>query len=103
MRRIREREACGLCVTMPRTFLRCYRSPDFSRRAVGFPIRPAWRAERGRSAPGRRRARACGRSGEGAVGPEAAQAVCKRIRHAVKPFAQGSWRGRRAPNGRAPC
>ena len=40
-----------------------------------------------RSAPGRRRARACGRSGEGAGGPAAAEAVCKRIRHAVKPFA----------------
>jgi hypothetical protein len=30
---------------------------------------------------------------EGPLGPEAAKAVCKRIRHAVKPFAQGSWRG----------
>ena len=27
------------------------------------------------------------------VGPEAAKAVCKRIRDAVKPFAQWTWRG----------
>ena len=40
---------------------------------------------------------------KGPLGPEAAQAVCKRIRDAVKPFAQGSWRTgvqRLSPSGR---
>jgi hypothetical protein len=31
--------------------------------------------------------------------PGAAEARCKRIRHAVKPFVVGSWRRPTAPNG----
>ena len=50
------------------------------------------RSEAGRPPVGVGRGRAAAVA-KGPLGPEAAKAVCKRIRDAVKPFAQGSWRG----------
>jgi formylglycine-generating enzyme required for sulfatase activity len=67
-------------------------------------FRPAWRAERSRSAPGRRRARACGRSGEGAARSRSRggrmQAPPRR-RQAMSRRGHGEARQRAA--GRAPC
>jgi tRNA-splicing ligase RtcB len=67
---------------------------DLAKREMeGRHIRPACRAERSRSAPagvGRGRATAVAK---GPLGSKAAEAVCKRIRYAVKPFGKGSWRG----------
>lgn len=57
-----------------------------------------WRAKRRPVVPGRRR---CGRPAGVAKGqsPGAAQAGCKRIRHAVKPFDVGPWQSPTAPLG----
>ncbi len=57
-----------------------------------------WRAKRRPVVPGRRRRGRLAGVAEGRS-PEAAEARCKRIRYAVKPFDVGPWRSPTAPLG----
>ena len=57
-----------------------------------------WRAKRRPVVPGRRRRGRLAGVAEGRS-PEAAEARCKRIRYAVKPFDGGPWRSPTAPLG----
>ena len=57
-----------------------------------------WRAKRRPVVPGRRRRGRLAGVAEGRS-PEAAEARCKRIRYAVKPFDVGPWRSPTAPMG----
>ena len=52
-----------------------------------------WRAERGPVVPGRRRRGRVAEEAKGAIVPKPRRHYAERIRDAVKPFAQGSWRG----------